>query len=335
MSASPASLTLVTGATGFLGAALVRQLAAAGERVRILRRATSRLDLLGDAAGHVEHAEGDVTEGGTVREAVRGVGRVYHAAAYVGFGGKKDEAALFEVNADGTAHVVDAALAEGVTRLVHVSSIAALGRTEAPTGVLDETASWTAGRANTAYARSKRAAELEVQRGVAEGLDAVIGNPAVIFGLGRAGENTMQIVERVRRGRMRAAPAGGTCVVDVEDVAAGLRAAMARGAAGERYLLGGENLSWLAILTALAEAFGVAPPRRVVGRRAALALGAASEAFALLTRTRPVLTRETARTSAATYRYSNRTAVEELGATFRPFRETAARIAERVRSEEG
>ncbi len=319
-------MILVTGATGFLGSVLVRQLLNEGETVRILRRSTSSLDLLGDAAGRVEHVLGDVTDAAAVREAMRGVERVYHTAAFVGFGGAKDAERLRAVNVGGTANVVDAALEEGVRRLVFTSSQAALGRPETPVGVIDETAEWTASKLNTAYATSKHDAELEVHRGIAEGLDAVIVNPALIFGPGRAGENTMEIVEKARRG-IPVAPAGGTNVVDVEDVAAGHRAAMARGETGERYFLGSENLPWREIFGTLAAAFGKAGPRLVLPPALALLAGTASEALGALTRTRPALTRETARVSGRFYRYDNRKAREHLGVAFRPFRETAKRIA--------
>ena len=286
------------------------------------------LDLLGKAAEQVEHRLGDVTDPESLEAALDGVERIYHAAAFVGFeGGSSDEERLFAVNVGGTRHVVDAALRAGITRLVHTSSIAALGRPERPAGVIDETAVWHPSRHNTAYARSKYQAELEVYRGVAEGLDAVVVNPALIFGVGRPGENTMQIVERVRDGRMPALPAGGTCVVDVRDVAAGHLLAMRRGAAGERYLLGGQNLSWKAIIETLADAFGVDAPRIMLRPRVAQGLAVAAEAVAALTRTRPLLTRETARIASRTHRYDNRKAVEDLGVSFRPFAETAAHIA--------
>ncbi|HYE96418.1 MAG TPA: NAD-dependent epimerase/dehydratase family protein [Rubricoccaceae bacterium] len=321
-------MVLVTGATGFVGATLVRQLVAAAEPVRILHRESSNLDLLGPAATQVEHAVGDVTDPERVTAAMAGVRHVYHAAAMVGFGGKKDREQLTAVNVEGTATVADAAREAGVERLVHVSSIAALGRTDAPVQEIDETATWQPSANNTAYAVSKYRAELEVQRAIAEGLDAVIVNPALVFGPGRPGENTMQIVEKVQRRRFPAIPTGGTCVVDVEDVAAGMRAAMARGRTGERYLLGGENLLWKDILGTLAEALGAPLPRLTLSRRPALVLATASEIIGALTRTRPLITRESARTATAIYRYDNTKAREELGVTFRPFRETAARIAE-------
>lgn len=317
---------LVTGATGLLGAVLTRRLVEQGQTVRILRRPTSRLDLLGDVAGRVEHALGDVTDPESVGAAMDGITHVYHVAAFIGAGGRREAGRLHRINVEGTAHVVDAARAAGVVRLVHTSSIAALGRTPED-DILDETARWQESPLNSAYAVSKYRAELEVHRAIAEGLDAVMVNPSLIFGVGRPGENTRQIVDRVRQGRMPAVPAGGTCVVDVEDVAEGHLRAMAQGRTGARYVLGGENLTWHAIVTTLAAAFGVAPPRRTLPPSVALALGAAAEAVAWLTRTPPRFSRSLARSTARFHRYDNRRAVAELGCTFRPFRETAERLA--------
>lgn len=321
--------TLVTGATGFLGSELTRQLVAEGADVRILRRATSRLDLLGEAVcRRVEHAVGDVTDIDSLHGAMAGVRRVYHAAAFVGFGGRRDRERLRRINVEGTANVVNTALAAGVERLVHTSSMAAFGRPEDACQPIDETAEWRTSRANTAYAHSKYLAELEVFRGIAEGLDAVLVNPALIFGAGRPGENTTRIAERVRDGKLPVIPAGGTNVVDVVDVAMGHRRAMARGRTSERYFLGSENLTWRAIIDTLADAFGVSPPRWTLPPMPALVAGTLAEAAAFVTGGRPSLTREAARTASRFYRYDHRKAVDELGCSFRPFEETAQRIAQ-------
>ncbi|PAP78243.1 NAD-dependent epimerase/dehydratase family protein [Rubrivirga marina] len=320
-------MILVTGATGFVGSALVRQVLAEGAPVRILRRATSDLAHLGEAAGRVEHAIGDVTDADSVYRAMDGVRTVYHVAAVVAFG-RGARQRLRDVNVRGTAHVVNAALAEGVERLVHTSSIAALGRPERAGGVIDETAVWTPSKANTAYAVSKRDAEFEVLRGVAEGLDAVLVNPALIFGPGRPGEGTFALAERVAAGRVPLAPPGGTAVVDVEDVAAGLRLACAHGETGARYVLAAENRLWADLLQTLAEAAGAAPPRRTAPAWLLRTAGALAEVSAALTGAEPGLTRETARTAAAAHRYDGSKARRDLGLTYRPFDETARRIAD-------
>jgi dihydroflavonol-4-reductase len=329
---SSTGTVLVTGATGFIGSVLTRQLVDAGAGVRIFRRDTSSLDLLGDYAERVEHTVGDLTHARSLYDAMQGVDRVYHVAAKVSFAPGEEEA-LRRVNADGTANVVNAALEAGVDRLVHTSSMAAFGRPTETDGVIDETTEWQGAPHRSAYARSKRRAELEVHRGIAEGLDAVIANPSLVFGVGGPETNTRRIVDAVRSGWLLVVPPGGTNVVDVRDVAAGLRAAMAKGETGRRYFLGSENLSWKAFTTALAEAFGREPPRYTMPRSLLTVGGAVAEGVATLTRTRPFLTRSTARTASRTYRYDNSRACTELDCTFRPFEETARHIADALNRE--
>lgn len=321
---------LVTGATGLLGSELTRQLLDDGHEVRILRRSTSSMDLLGETAGAVEHIEGSLGQVDVLERAMQNVEEVYHVAAYIGFGGRSDRDRLLRVNVDGTANVVNAALAAGVARLVYTSSMAAFGRPEHPTHPIDETREWSPSRVNSEYARSKHLGELEVRRGIAEGLDAVIVNPALIFGIGRPGDNTRRIAEQVRDGKLPAVPTGGTNVVDVRDVADGHRRAMQFGKTGRRYFLGSENLTWRAIIDTLADAFDVEPPRFTAPPRLALTMGYVAEGVAFVTRTEPLLTRETARSASRFYRYDNARARAELGCSFRPFSKTAAHLTERV-----
>ena len=226
---------------------------------------------------------------------------------------------------------MDAALDAGAGRLVHTSSIAALGRPERPGGVLDESARWTPSRSNSAYGASKRDAEREVLRAVAEGLDAVTVNPALVFGPGaRPGEGHGP---PRRAGRRRAASrsprpaARPSWTWPTSRPASAPRASGAR--RGERYVLASENLSWTAILGTLAETLGAAPaPGRRLARPSS-ALPARWAAWAgAATRSEPPLTRATARAAAETHRYANDKAVRDLGLSFRPFAETAARIAE-------
>ena len=323
---------LVTGATGFLGSVLTRILVERGESVRVYRRETSSLDLLGGIERAVEHSVGDVLDPIALMDALSGVDQVYHAAAWVTFEGRTERTRLMRTNVDGTGTVVNAALRAGVDRFVHVSSMAAFGRPELPDGIIDESCEWQRSKINTTYAHSKYLSELEVRRGVAEGLDAVIVNPALMFGIGRPGSNTRRIVDRIRTGRLPAIPAGGTNVVDVVDVADGAIRAMAKGKTGERYFLGSQNLGWAEILDELASALGAQLPRLNLSPRPALALAYATEALAFVTRSKPLITRETARSASRTYRYSNRKARDELGWDPRPFEDTARRISEALRS---
>ncbi len=316
--------TLITGATGLIGSTLTKQLLDAGATdLRVVHRATSSFDLLGEAADRVERVVGDLLDARSLVCALEGVDCVYHVAALIDAKGDAD--ALHRVNVDGTANVVNAALRAGVQRLAHVSSIAALGTPETD-AIIDETSSHPPAGDNP-YARSKYQAELEVQRGIAEGLDAVIVNPSLVFGTGRPGTNTRRIVDAVRTGWMPGVPAGSTNVVDVEDVADGLRRAMARGITGERYILGSENLSWHTIVRTLADAFGVEPPTRTIPPALLTTAGFLAEGAAWITRQPPRFTRSLARAASSDRRYANQKAIDELGCSFRPFAETAHRIA--------
>ncbi|MDA1029346.1 MAG: NAD-dependent epimerase/dehydratase family protein [Bacteroidetes bacterium] len=317
----------VTGATGFLGAVLCRQLLEQGYDVCAIRRATSTT-LLGDtAAAKIRWVVGDVFDDEALLSGMKGADAVFHCAAYLGFEGTRSKDQIMQVNVQGTAEVVNAALESGISRLVHVSSIAALGRSEDQMGEKDESTEWNRSKLNTAYAVSKHLAEMEVQRGVAEGLDAVIVNPSLIMGPGKPGENTMQIAERLKARTLKFLPTGGTNVVDVEDVAAGMIRALELGKCGERYILSGHNMTWADILGTLSSALQVQPPARRVGKKTFIFLSGVLETVGLLTRTKPLLTRETARVASSLSYYNNSKAVTDLGCTFRPFDETAARIA--------
>lgn len=322
---------LVTGGTGFLGSEIVKQLVAGGHEVRVLRRKNAPLDLLGEFTHRVRHCIGDITEPETLSRAFEDVEAVFHTAAFVGFGGKRDAEQLKRVNVLGTAHVVNACLHAKVARLVHTSSVAAFGRPDEQSKLIDETAEWKPSKYNTFYAESKYLGELEVHRGIAEGLDAVILNPSLIFGIGRRGDNTMQIIDQVRHEKLPGCPAGGSNVVDVLDVANAHILAWQKGKTGERYFLGSENLLWTDIIATLAEAFQVDYPTRTVPPVLARIAAVGAEAVGWLTRSKPLLSRETAKISGNFYRYTNLKAQVELRASFRPFEETAQRIAYELR----
>ena len=322
----------ITGATGFLGSWTVRTLLDQGHRVRAIRRPSSSLDLLEDVASSVEWIEGDVHDPEALEQGMEGVDGVIHAAAYLGFEGQRSQERLMDVNVGGTAMVVDAALRCSVPRMVHVSSIAALGRTEDMQNCLDESAEWRDSPMNTGYAISKYRAELEVQRGVAMGLDAVMVNPSIIMGVGRLSENTMQIADRIARRNLPFRPKGGTNVVDVRDVASGIVNAFQSGKTGQRYILAGHNMSWEDILETMGSALGTIPPRRTLPRPVMMSVAGVMEFGAFLFRLPAVITRENVRLSMSVSCYDNSRSRSELGMSYRPFSETAHWISEGYRS---
>lgn len=323
---------LITGATGMVGSVLTRLLVEAGEEVRVLHRRNSPLEILGEIRPLVDAVEGDILDASGLLNAMSGVEQVYHVAAYIGYGSKRDWPKLRRVNVEGTANVVNAALAAGVKRMVHTSSIAALGRPDGDEVWIDESMEWHPSRSNTYYARSKHLAELEIQRGIAEGLDAVLVNPTMVFGPGRPGENTRLLVDKLSKGRLPVAPSGGTNFVDVEDVAWGHIQAMRLGRTGERYILGSENLLWSEAFEIIADAFGARPPRFVVSQPVAEVVGAVSEVVSIVVPSNRIISRESARMSSRRYYYDNTRAREELGCTFRPFRDTARNLAATIRT---
>ncbi len=318
----------LTGATGFLGSQIARQLLDAGHQVRAIRRPSSQMDLVSDILDDITWITGDILEPESLEEGMTGADGVFHAAAYLGFEGKRSIDRLMEVNVGGTANVVDAALRTEVKQLVHVSSIAALGRSEQGTDCLDETAEWKDSNMNTGYGRSKYEAEMEIHRGIAMGLDAVMVNPSLIMGVGRLSENTMQIADRLVKRTIPFRPKGGTNVVDVRDVAAGCIKAFERGETGERYILAGHNILWKDILATMGDALNTKPPTRTLPNAVMMTIATISEGFGKLIRKPSVITRETIRLSMSISCYDNAKSLRVLGCTYRPFNETAAWIAD-------
>jgi len=321
-------ITLVTGATGFLGSTLIQRLVTEGVRVRGLRRSTSSLDLIDpEFRSDIEWVTGDILDRDSLDKSLQDVTRVFHCAAFLDFSGKIRRRKIMDVNVGGTANVVNASLTSGIERLVHTSSVAALSRSELATDCLDESSTWIESKLNTSYGTSKYLAELEIHRGIAEGLDALMVNPSLIMGCGRTGENTMQLAELVQAGKMPFYPVGATSVVDVLDVTQGLVRAMDSGRCGRRYILAGSNLTWSELTATLALALDVKPPRREISPSAMLVIATLAEIFGNISGTKPRVTRESARVSASVSCYDNSRSIAELGMTYRPFESTARRIA--------
>ncbi len=252
---------LVTGSTGFVGSQLCRALAERGHRVRAFHRATS--SLVGLEGLEVEHYLGDLTRPVTLSLAMQGVEAVFHTAALLG--GVSDLRLYQAVTVAGTRAVMQAALAAGVRRVVHTSSVAALGVPETgPSGatptLLDEHHTWNYIPERWPYGYAKYLAELEVQKAVAQGLEAVIVNPGYIQGAGDVYRQSSSLVLAVAEGRLAVTVTGGLNAVHIDDVVAGHLAALERGCPGERYILGGQNMTYTHLLALAAQATGVKAP---------------------------------------------------------------------------
>ena len=250
------SRVLVTGATGFIGSHLAAALISEGFTVRAFHRPDSNTLLLKHLP--VEHWLGDIRDADAVKSATDGCAHVFHTAALVSFWNKKSVEQL-DININGTRNVVEACIRTGVTSLVHTSSVAALGYSR-DGGLIDETTPFNWDTRIT-YKYSKHRAELEVLDGVARGLDARIVNPTVIIGPGDFRMHGGQIVRDVGRGHIPAYVAGGMNIVGVHDVVRGHLAAARRGKTGERYIIGGTNVTHKEAFALVARALKKPAPR--------------------------------------------------------------------------
>jgi len=251
--------TLVTGATGFLGSHVARQLVARGEKnVRVLARPSSDLRALAGLA--VERAMGDLRDPASLDRALAGVERVYHVAADYRLWAR-DPREIYESNVTGTRNLLAAARRAGVARMVYTSTVATIAVPSA-TSLPDERTEARLSDMIGAYKRSKFLAEQEVLKAAREGLPVVIVNPTTPVGPGDWKPTpTGKIVVDFLNGRMPAYVDTGLNFVAVEDAAAGHILAAERGQIGERYLLGAENLSLRELLAGLAQVSGQPAPR--------------------------------------------------------------------------
>jgi len=255
---------LVTGSSGFVGAALCQALCALGHDVRAFHRPSSNLQMLTGLP--VEHAIGDLTQPETLAAAVDGVEVVFHAAALLGGGTFEKEIA---VTVAGTRAILQAARQAGVRRVIHTSSVAALGLPTEPLHgeqpqLMNENHSWNITPAIWQYGYAKYMAELEVQRAVADGLDAVIVNPAWVLGPGDIYRLTSSPVVLAAKGRYPILAEGGLNVVHIHDVVDGHLAALAHGERGRRYILGGTNISIASYVQYAHQIAGLTPPTLVL-----------------------------------------------------------------------
>jgi dihydroflavonol-4-reductase len=249
---------LVTGSTGFIGGHLCRALIALGHDVRAFHRATSTTRMLDGLP--VEHAIGDLTQANTIAQAMQNVEIVFHTAALLG--GSEKAGRMYAVTVEGIRSVLQAAQDAGVRRFIHTSSVAALGVPEMGLKLalpLDEKHSWNFRADYWPYGYTKYLAELEVQKAVAQGLDAVIVNPTIVIGPGDIYRQTSSIIVQVARRRIPALTEGGMNIVHIQDVVAGHLAALERGRRGERYILGGENLTHVQFIQKIMDVIGGAP----------------------------------------------------------------------------
>lgn len=309
-------IALVTGATGCVGANVVAALLDRGYVVRALHRTTSTLAALDGL--DPELVIGDVLDPSSLLDAMRGCALVFHVAAVSDYWRTPSER-IYRVNVEGTRNVLAAAMEAGVERLIYTSSIGALGLPP-PGCLLDESATFNLPPRRFVYGHSKHLAEQVVQEAVARGLDAVIVNPAGVMGARDVHWISGSLLRAVRRGLAWFAPPGGLNWADAETVGVGHVLAAERGRTGERYILGGENVSHRAALGLVAEVVGGRQPLTTLPHPLMGLVSLLADAVNALRLAAPLFSGEQARLSAANIYCDCRKAQRELGLPLVPFR---------------
>ena len=318
MPAAPISHVLVTGVSGFVGAAVVRALVGSGYRVRGLVRATSPKANLRDFPGEI--VEGDLLDRHAIDRAMTHCDALVHVAADYRLWAP-DETAIFRSNVEGTRNVMAAALVAGIKRIVHTSSVATIAPD--PDGPADEDRPLAAENAIGAYKRSKVEAERLVEELVArDHLPAVIVNPSTPIGPRDVRPTpTGRIILDAARGRIPAFVDTGLNLVHVDDVAAGHVAALEKGEPGRRYILGGQDVTLKDMLAEIARQTGRRPPRIGLPRKPLYPLAVIAEGFGRLTGHEPMLTRDALAMAKYKMFFSSARAERELGYRARPYGE--------------
>ncbi len=297
-------MILVTGGTGFLGAYVIKHLLLKGHSVRAIRRHNSKLPFFipPDFVAKVDWVEGDILDVISLEEAMDGVDAVIHAAAKVSFAGnERDE--LFKINVEGTANVVNTALDKNIRRFIHISSVAALGRT--PNGeTVHEEREWQETKINTNYAISKYKAELEVWRAMGEGLQGSILNPSTILGYGDWNTSSCAIFKTVYN-EFPYYTNGINGFVYVEDVARATVQLLESTITFERFIVNGNNWSFRQLLNSIADGFDKRHPYRNATPSLAAIAWRVEKLKSLISGKRSLLSKESARVAQSETYFDN------------------------------
>jgi nucleoside-diphosphate-sugar epimerase len=291
-------MLLVTGGSGLVGSHLISFLLKEGKKVRAMYH-TNHPDITHQ---NLAWFKGDILDVLDVEEAMEGITHVYHCAAIVSFN-PKDKALLYKTNVEGTANIVNASLDAGIEKLVYVSSVAALGRAREDKPI-DESMTWSEATGNSVYGKTKYLAEMEVWRGIGEGLNAVIINPTIILGAADWNKGSAGIFKSVYN-EFPWFTNGISGFVDVADVVKAMTLLMDSNITSERFIINGENVGYKDLFTTIASAFGKKPPTKQVTKTIAEIVWRVEAIKGLITGKKPLLTKETAHTAQLKVRFDN------------------------------
>ncbi len=315
----------LTGATGFLGSYVARYLLKQNKVVRAIKRANSPMDLVADIKDQIEWFEGNLLSISSLETAIPGVDAVIHCAAMISFDPNKIDQ-MMRINIDGTANLVHVCQALKVGKLIHVSSIAALGRKKHQENI-DENVIWENSKLNSNYAISKFKAECIVWRAMEEGLNAAIINPSVIIGAGRWNEGSCKLFDIVSKGLLFY-PRGITGFVDVRDVALSSIKLMESEINGERFIINGDNLAYKDFMRLVAKSMNKRGP--VIGSNRFLLnlIGVFSDMMHKIFNISFVINKETLRNTEEVNYYNNQKFCSATGHEFIDINESIKETAQ-------
>jgi dihydroflavonol-4-reductase len=311
--------TLVTGATGFIGSSLVRELLKDGAEVRVLVRENSNTRNIDGL--DVERVYGDIRDGESMKAALKKCNIFYQTAALYSFW-VPDNKTFYDINVEGAKTALGAALEQGVEKVVYTSSVVAVGAYGA-NKLANEDTEYNLWDTGNHYSRSKHLGEVEAKKFCEKGLPVVIVNPAEVIGVRDikptpSGQMILDIVNKKMPGYID----GGTNLVDVEDVARGHILAAQKGKVGERYILGNENLSITDFFKLIGEVSGVEPPKMKLPYSLALVLSYGYQLVSGITKKPPPFTPSVVRMASKYMYYDCSKAVNELGLPQTPVKTT-------------
>ena len=314
-------MILVTGASGLVGLHLIKLLAAQQKHVRALYCNTLPTNINNP---YIEWMQADILDVVALEKAMQGISHVYHCAAIVSFTAKKKNQ-LHHTNIQGTANVVNACLNANINKLLFVSSVAALGRIREGKPI-NETMNWTEETSNSEYGKSKYLAEMEVWRGIGEGLNAVIVNPTIILGCSNWNKGSAGIFKSAYND-FPWYTNGTTGFVDVVDVVNAMMLLMDSNILAQRFILSATTVTYKNIFTLIATAFNKQPPFKKVNPFIAAIVWRLAAVKAMLTGSEPLLTKETAKTAQAQVSFDNTKLISYFPEfTYTPLQDSINRI---------
>ena len=315
----------VTGATGLLGSVICRKLICDGHQITAIKRASSKLDLLGDVANKINWIEGDVRDIESLDEGMKNSEYLIHCAAMISFV-PEDAEAMMQINVEGTANVMNSALINNIKRVLHVSSVAAFGR---PKGVslIDEELDIKDSKDNFHYYRSKFLGEREALRAHAEGLNLAIINPSTILGGGYWDMEPNKLFAQIHNGYYFYTN-GSNGFVDVRDVAEVAIKVLFSDVSGEKFIISAENISFKDLIWKIADEFKVKRPFLAANKYLGGFAWRLDTIKANLTGQRPLVTKEVISIALCEYKYNNEKVKKHFNFEFRKIDDTIKDVCE-------